>query len=58
MFMIMDLLGPNLADLMVVCGGKFSIRTAILLTIQIVVIFLCRLRGYRHCIRLVICIEI
>ena len=56
--MIMDLLGPNLADLMVVCGGKFSIRTAILLTIQIVLIFLCRLRGYRHCIRLAICIEI
>ena len=38
MFMVMDLLGPNIYDLMIVCGGKFSLKTALLLTIQIVVL--------------------
>lgn len=35
-FMIMDLLGPNLQDLMMLCGGRFSLKTALLLAIQIV----------------------
>ncbi len=35
-FMIMDLLGPNLQDLMMLCGGKFSMKTALLLIVQIV----------------------
>lgn len=35
--MIMDLLGPNLQDLMMLCGGKFSLKTSLLLTIQIVI---------------------
>jgi len=34
--MIMDILGPNLYDLMSLCGGKFSLKTALLLTTQIV----------------------
>lgn len=34
--MMMDLLGPNLQDLMMLCGGKFSLGTALMLTIQIV----------------------
>lgn len=34
--MIMDLLGPNLQDLMMLCGGKFSLKTSLLLIIQIV----------------------
>lgn len=34
--MIMDLLGPNLQDLMMLCGGKFSLKTSILLIIQVV----------------------
>jgi hypothetical protein len=34
--MIMDLLGPNLQDLLMLCGGKFSVKTSILLTVQIV----------------------
>ena len=38
--MIMDLLGPNLQDLMVLCGGKFTLKTAILLIIQVVYNFL------------------
>jgi hypothetical protein len=40
-FMIMDLLGPNLQDLMTLCGGKFSLKTSILLTIQIVTLWRC-----------------
>jgi casein kinase 1/casein kinase I family protein HRR25 len=38
--MIMDLLGPNLQDLMVLCGGRFSLKTSLLLIIQIVSQFL------------------
>lgn len=36
--MLMDLLGPNLQDLLILCGGKFSLKTALLLTIQIVIL--------------------
>ena len=36
LFMLMDLLGPNLYDLMIICGGKFSLKTSLLLIIQIV----------------------
>jgi hypothetical protein len=46
--MITDLLGPNLHDLMIVCGGKFSIKTSLLLTIQIVPSILGRSKGYRR----------
>lgn len=37
-FMMMDLLGPNLQDMMMLCGGKFSMGTALMLAIQIVVL--------------------
>ena len=36
LFMLMDLLGPNLYDLMSICGGKFTLKTSLLLIIQIV----------------------
>lgn len=34
--MVMELLGPNLQDLLIMCGGKFSLKTTILLGVQIV----------------------
>ena len=43
--MIMDLLGPNLQDLMILCGGKFSMKTSLLLAIQIVPPYSCRCSG-------------
>ena len=58
MFMIMDLLGPNLADLMSICGGKFSLKTSILLTIQIVLFSLFRFKEFKHYIKWDISIEI
>ena len=58
MFMIMDLLGPNLADLMTLCGGKFSIKTSILLTIQIVFLVLDRFKELKHCMKWDLSIEI
>lgn len=35
--MVMELLGPNLNDLMKMCGGKFSLNTTIYLAMQIVI---------------------
>lgn len=35
-FLVMDLLGPNLQELMKLCGGKFSLDTSIVLAIQMV----------------------
>ena len=32
----MELLGPNLGDLMKMCGGKFSLETTLFLAMQIV----------------------
>lgn len=46
--MVMDLLGPNLQDLMVLCGGKFSLKTSLLLTIQIVNIEISRFKGFKY----------
>lgn len=34
--MLYELLGPNLQDLMNICGGKFSLKTTLLLGIQVV----------------------
>lgn len=33
--MVMELLGPNIQDLLTLCGGKFSLKTSLLLAIQI-----------------------
>jgi serine/threonine protein kinase len=33
--MVLELLGPNLQDLMTMCGGKFSLKCSLLLVIQI-----------------------
>jgi len=46
--MLMDLLGPNLYDLMTICGGKFSLKTSLLLIIQIVSKYLSRSKGFRY----------
>lgn len=39
-FLVMELLGPNLNDLMKICGGKFTINTTIYLAMQIVCLFI------------------
>lgn len=58
LFMLMDLLGPNLYDLMSICGGKFSLQTSLLLVIQIVFFRLFRLREYKFFMTWDIFIEI
>lgn len=35
--MIMELLGPNLSDLMRMCGGRFTLGTTVVLAMQIVI---------------------
>lgn len=35
-YMVMDLYGPNLGQLMKLCGGKFSARTTLLISLQII----------------------
>ena len=42
-FMVMDLLGPNLQDLMTLCGGKFTLPTALRIALDI-----CRLLEILH----------
>lgn len=39
-FLVMELLGPNLSDLMKMCGGKFTLNTTIYLAMQIVYLFI------------------
>lgn len=34
--MVTELLGPTLGDLMVMCGNKFSLKTTLLIGLQIV----------------------
>jgi len=36
--MVLDLLGPNLEELKVFCGNKFSIQTILMLGIQLVLL--------------------
>ena len=33
--LVMDLLGPNLADLLQLCGGRFSLKTTLVIAIQV-----------------------
>ena len=33
--LVMEVLGPNLADLLQFCGGKFSLKTTLILALQI-----------------------
>jgi len=56
--MILDLLGPNLNDLMILCGGKFSLGTAINLVTQIVINILLRFKELKCCMRVDSSIEI
>ena len=35
-YLIMDMYGPNLAQLMKVCGGKFTMKTTLLVGLQII----------------------
>jgi hypothetical protein len=54
----MELLGPNLSDLMKICGGKFSLSTTILLAMQIVFLCLFSLKEFSICMIKVTFIEI
>ena len=33
--LVMEMLGPNLGDLLKVCGGRFSLQTCLVIAIQI-----------------------
>jgi len=47
--LILEFLGPNLQDLLSVCGGRFSIKTTVLLGIQILDILKCiQAKGFVH----------
>jgi len=39
-YLVMELLGPSLSDLMKICGGKFSLGTTVFLAMQIVILLL------------------
>lgn len=56
--MVMELLGPNLNDLMKMCGGKFSLSTTVVLGLQIVQSLIFRFKELNFCIRLGLFAEI
>lgn len=57
-FLVMELLGPNLNDLMKMCGGKFSLSTTVVLGLQIVNKLLFRSKEFSIYIQLELFVEI
>lgn len=47
--MIMDLLGPSLEDLFKFCGGRFSLKTALMVGHQMVKFISSYLEARYHC---------
>ena len=54
-YMVAELLGPTLNDMFLVCGGKFSLKTTLIIGMQIVKVGSCRSTDSRNSIISTIC---